>query len=282
MPYDGGFDSIRMVKMKILGVRFRETGKIYYYLCKENNIKSGDKIIAETKLGLEAGTVLSVNVSENKKDFPNEYIIRKATPEDIKVLESKRKDELRALKICKKKVIAHKLKMKLIDAEYVFDRSKLVFYFVAESRVDFRNLVKELAYIFKVRIELRQIGIRDEAKMLGGFGICGREFCCGTFLNDFQSVSIKMAKDQDLSMNPVKLSGACGRLMCCLKYEQDAYKHILHKMPKVGKTVKVSPLESGTVKNLNVLKEIIEVEVQTGADTSEIRKITLSEFEKLN
>lgn len=265
--------------MKIIGVRFREVGKIYYYLCKDNSVKKGDKIIAETKLGLECGTVLSEKEThKNSGDMPKQYMVRKATEKDLKSLETKRDEEIKALKICKEKVLHHKLKMKLIDAEYTFDRGKLIFYFVSDSRVDFRNLVKDLAYIFKVRIELRQVGIRDEAKMLGGLGPCGRKFCCSDFLNDFQSVSIKMAKDQQLPLNPVKLSGSCGRLMCCLKYEQGVYKDILNRMPKVGATVK-SDGKNATVVGRGVLAETLELEFG-GTDEEPTReKVKLSEVE---
>lgn len=264
----------------ILGVRFREVGKIYYYLSKDEDIKIGDKVIAQTKLGAECGTVLTISDKLDKgANKSAEYIIRKATKEDLESLEGKRAEELKALQICKDKIAHHKLNMKLIDAEYLFDRSKLVFYFVSDARVDFRNLVKDLAYIFKVRIELRQVGIRDEAKMLGGLGPCGKEFCCATFLNDFQSVSIKMAKDQQLSLNPTKLSGACGRLMCCLKYEQDTYKDILRKMPKVGETVRVNG-EEGTVTGRNVLKEKLEVDIKDeSSENSERRQVDISEIE---
>lgn len=265
--------------MKIIGVRFREVGKIYYYLCKDKTVKKGDRIIAETKLGLECGTVLSTKeASKNSEDMPGQYIVRKATEKDLKALEARRNEEMKALTICKEKVLQHKLKMKLIDAEYTFDRGKLIFYFVSDSRVDFRNLVKDLAYIFKVRIELRQVGIRDEAKLLGGLGPCGREFCCSGFLNDFQSVSIKMAKDQQLPLNPVKLSGSCGRLMCCLKYEQGVYRDILNRMPKVGAAVK-SADKDAVVVGRNVLSETLELEFGSSNEEPTREKVKLSEVE---
>ncbi len=265
--------------MKIIGVRFREVGKIYYYRCKDDSVSKGDKIIAETKLGLECGTVLTIkDMHKNSGDTPEYYIIRKATEKDLKSLEAKRNEEIKALKVCKEKVWHHKLKMKLIDAEYTFDRGKLIFYFVSDSRVDFRNLVKDLAYNFKVRIELRQVGIRDEAKMLGGLGPCGKEFCCSGFLNDFQSVSIKMAKDQQLPLNPVKLSGSCGRLMCCLKYEQGVYKDILNRMPKVGATVKSGGKDAIVVAR-GVLSETLDLEF-AGPDEEPVReRVALSEVE---
>lgn len=263
--------------MKIIGVRFREVGKIYYYLCKDESVKKGDRIIAETKLGLECGTVLTVkDTQKNGAKMPAQYIVRKATEKDWKSLETKRSEEIKALKICKEKVLHHKLKMKLIDAEYTFDRGKLIFYFVSDSRVDFRSLVKDLAYVFKVRIELRQVGIRDEAKMLGGFGPCGKEFCCSGFLNDFQSVSIKMAKDQQLPLNPVKLSGSCGRLMCCLKYEQETYKDILNRMPKVGAAVK-SGDKNAVVVGRNILPETLELEFDGDDEEPTRETVELSE-----
>ncbi len=265
--------------MKIIGVRFREVGKIYYYLCKDNSVTKGDKVIAETKLGLECGTVLNTKeASKNSSNMPEQYIVRKATEKDLKALEVKRNEEMKALAICKEKVLQHKLKMKLIDAEYTFDRGKLVFYFVSDSRVDFRNLVKDLAYVFKVRIELRQVGIRDEAKLLGGLGPCGREFCCSGFLNDFQSVSIKMAKDQQLPLNPVKLSGSCGRLMCCLKYEQGVYKDILNKMPKVGAAVKAGG-KNAIVVGRSVLSETLDLEIESSDEEPTREKVKLSEVE---
>ena len=196
----------------------------------------------------------------------------------MKSLETKCNEEITALKTCKEKVLHHKLKMKLIDAEYTFDRGKLIFYFVSDSRVDFRNLVKDLAYIFKVRIELRQVGIRDEAKMLGGLGPCGKEFCCSGFLNDFQSVSIKMAKDQQLPLNPVKLSGSCGRLMCCLKYEQGVYKDILNRMPKVGATVK-SGDQNAVVVGRNVLPETLDLEFGGTDEEPKRERVKLSDVE---
>lgn len=265
--------------MEVIAVRFREVGKIYYYFCGDKTVLVGDKIIAETKLGVECGTVLNIKESNGAKDSDVwQHIIRKATQEDLKSLEDKRQEELKALEICKKKVLHHKLNMKLIDAEYVFDRTKLIFYFVSDARVDFRNLVKDLAYVFKVRIELRQVGIRDEAKMLGGLGNCGKGFCCATFLNDFQSVSIKMAKDQQLSLNPSKLSGACGRLMCCLKYEQDTYKEILNRMPKVGEKVNTKD-DEGIVISRNVLDESLEIGAPDD-NSVDRKKVKLSELER--
>lgn len=250
---------------KILGVRFREIGKIHYFICPDENINAGDTVVAETKRGVECGKVMIVT---EEPDFersvqPSEIILRRAIKADLESLDEKRKEEEEAEKICKKKILEHKLKMKLIDVEYMFNRSKIIFYFVSESRIDFRNLVKELARVFKVRIELRQVGIRDEAKILGGLGSCGNTLCCSTFLNDFQPVSIKMAKDQGMSLSPSKLSGTCGRLMCCLKYEQDVYRDILNKMPRIGSSV-VTPEGFGTVAGQNVIAE--EVKVALDAD----------------
>ncbi len=265
--------------MKTIGVRFREVGKIYYYLCKDKTVQRGDKIIADTKLGLECGTVLNIKETrKNRGDKSGQYIIRKATEKDLKTLDINRSEEAKAMTICKEKILQHKLKMKLIGAEYTFDRGKLIFYFVSDSRVDFRKLVKDLAYVFKVRIELRQVGIRDEAKMLGGLGPCGREFCCSGFLNDFQSVSIKMAKDQQLPLNPIKLSGSCGRLMCCLKYEQGVYKDILSKMPKIGTKVR-SGERDAVVIGRGVLSETLDLEFG-GSDEEPTREtVNLSEVE---
>ncbi len=264
--------------MKLLGVRFREIGKIYYYLSDDDNIKLKDMVIATTKLGVQCGEVLIIkDVGDDDDALKAEKILRKATPEDLDLLKEKRVKELNALSICKEKVNSHKLKMKLIDAEYMFDYGKLIFYFVAESRVDFRVLVRELARIFKVRIELRQIGIRDEAKMIGDIGICGRKLCCASFLNNFQSVSVKMAKDQNLSLNPSKLSGVCGRLMCCLKYEQDTYRDILKQMPKIGETVKTDS-ENGVVTSYDALKELVEIECEVSPEITERKSVRLSDI----
>ena len=220
----------------VLGVKFREVGKIHYFFYDNFDIKKGDKVIAETKRGIECGKVLFVKEDFILEEKPNELIeriIRKVTDEDIESLKLKKLEEEKAKAICQDKVNVHKLKMKIIDVEIMFNRTKIIFYFVSDSRVDFRNLVKDLAHIFHVRIELRQVGIRDEAKILGGLGMCGKSLCCTTFLNDFQVVSVKMAKDQGVSLNPTKLSGICGRLKCCLKYEEDTYLDLMENMPKV-------------------------------------------------
>lgn len=209
----------------VAGVRFKPAGKIYYFECKNIELKAGDSAIVETIRGVEFGMVAmgKKEVSEDELVLPLKSVIRKATEEDKKTYESNKQQEIEALEICKKKVREHELPMHLIDVEYTFDRGKIIFYFTAEGRVDFRELVKDLAAIFKTRIELRQIGVRDEAKMLGGIGTCGRILCCNSFLGEFEPVSIRMAKEQNLSLNPTKISGTCGRLMCCLKYESELY-----------------------------------------------------------
>ncbi len=246
---------------EIFGVRFREVGKISYLSYMGNDkLKVGDIVIAETKLGTENGKILVKVDTEKKSDIaePTERIIRKATEKDIKSINDKAEEEKKAEVICREKIEEHKLNMKLIDVEYTFGRNKIIFYFVSDNRVDFRNLVKDLAKIFRVRIELHQVGIRDEAKMLGGLGPCGKCLCCGTFLNDFQPVSIKMAKDQGISLNPTKLSGLCGRLMCCLKYEEDTYRELLGNMPEIGQKV-FTPEGEGEVVDRMVIKSQVKV-----------------------
>ena len=266
----------------VLGIRFREIGKISYFeyidTAKEN-IKIGDVVVAQTKKGVECGTVIVLKEIDSL-DFTaqnDEKIIRKASEEDIKSLENKKAEEEKALKICKKKVDEHKLGMKLVEAEYLFDRSKIIFYFVAESRVDFRNLVKDLARTFRTRIELRQVGIRDEAKTLGGLGPCGKPLCCATFLNDFEHVSVKMAKDQGMSLNPVKLSGSCGRLMCCLKYEQDTYREIIGQMPQVGETV-ITPEGEGMVAGHDALKNELKVALKSSPEATIVRNFKVEDI----
>ena len=228
--------------LKIIGVRFKSVGKIYYFDPKDYDVKMGDKVIVETARGVECGEVALVDreIDETRFTNPVKGIIRLATPNDMKTIEKNRQKEKDAFKICEQKIAAPKLKMNLIDVECTFDNNKLLCYFTAGSRVDFRELVKDLAAVFRTRIELRQIGVRDEAKMLGGLGICGQPFCCSRFLGEFQPVSIKMAKEQGLSLNPTKISGTCGRLMCCLKYEQDSYEDLLKHTPKVGAIVKTA------------------------------------------
>ena len=229
---------------EVIGVRFKEVGKVYYFDPNGIQMKKGDMAIVETARGVECGEVAMENREIEDKDIvhPLKKMIRKATQGDLKKVEENRKKERHAFEICEKKILDHKLEMKLVDVEYTFDNNKILFYFTADGRVDFRELVKDLASVFRTRIELRQIGVRDEAKMMGGLGICGRPFCCTSFLGEFQPVSIKMAKEQGLSLNPVKISGTCGRLMCCLKYEQAAYSDLLRTTPKNGAVVDVNLL----------------------------------------
>ena len=239
---------------EIIGVRFKKAGKVYYFSPAGLKINEGQHVIVETARGVECGEVVLPmrEISEDELNAPLKSVIRVATDRDFKTIENNQKKEQDAFKICQEKIVFHKLKMHLIDVECTFDNNKLLFYFTAESRVDFRELVKDLASVFRTRIELRQIGVRDEAKMLGGLGICGQPFCCSRFLGDFQPVSIKMAKEQGLSLNPTKISGTCGRLMCCLKYEQDSYEDLLRNTPKVGAIVK-TPEGKGVVEDVNLL-----------------------------
>lgn len=250
---------------KIVGVRFKKPGKIYFFDPEDLDIKMGDKVIVETAMGEEMGDVVV-----NKKELPDDKItnplkkvVRIATKEDLKNLEYYKSKEPEAFKICEEKIKKHKLDMNLTDVEYKFDGSKVLFYFTADGRIDFRELVKELAGIFKTRIELRQIGVRDEVKRIGGNGVCGRELCCCSFLGNFETVSIKMAKEQNISLNPSKISGNCGRLMCCLKYEQEVYEDKLKKLPKIGAIVKTQDGE-GVVDNVEILKEQLKVKFKDG------------------
>ena len=245
---------------EVIGVRFKNVGKIYYFTAGNKDVEVGNKVIVETSRGVECGEVAmgKREVSDANIVQPLKAIMRTATKEDLSKVEENRKKEKEAFDICEKKIVKHKLDMKLIDAEYTFDNNKLLFYFTADGRIDFRELVKDLASVFRTRIELRQIGVRDEAKMLGGLGVCGKPFCCSTFLGDFQPVSIKMAKEQGLSLNPTKISGTCGRLMCCLKYEQEAYTDLLKNTPKVGAIVE-TPEGRGTVVDQNILTGVLKV-----------------------
>lgn len=247
----------------IIGVRFREVGKVYYFDPNGEQLNKGDHVIVETSRGVECGEVAMPNreISDDTITHPLKKMIRKANEEDMTRVRDNKEREKKAFDICVKKIREHKLKMKLINVEYTFDNSKILFYFTADGRVDFRELVKDLAYVFRTRIELRQIGVRDEAKMLGGLGICGRPFCCKSFMGDFQPVSIKMAKEQGMSLNPVKISGTCGRLMCCLKYEQDAYTDLLKRTPKIGAIVN-TPDGRGTVIDQNLITGILTVSLQ--------------------
>lgn len=252
----------------IIGVKFKGAGKVYYFDPDEAILNAGDYVVVETSRGIECGTVTFGNreINDDGLNRPLKKIIRPATAEDIAHLEDNCKKEEKAYGICLKKIIEHNLKMKLVTVEYTFDNNKILFYFTADGRVDFRELVKDLAGIFRTRIELRQIGVRDESKMLGGLGICGREFCCKGFLSDFQPVSIKMAKEQGMSLNPVKISGTCGRLMCCLKYEQEAYSDLLKKTPKIGAYVS-TPDGKGTVVDQNLIKGILNIQLQKNPDS---------------
>ena len=263
---------------KVIGVKFKDNGKTYYFNPKDLSISENDCVIVETVRGLEFGHVTLTNKEVDELAFQNPLkdIIRVATKEDFKKNEENKRKSKSALDICIKKAKEHNLDMKFIDAEYTFDNSKVIFYFSAEGRIDFRDLVKDLAAIFKTRIELRQIGVRDESKMLGGLGHCGREFCCHKFLCDFQPVSIKMAKDQGLSLNPTKISGACGRLMCCLAYEQCGYEEKIKRVPKVGSLVK-TPKGEGTVISSNILKEEVKVKLVDKDDDVDLEEFKASE-----
>lgn len=251
--------------VEVAGIRFKRVGKIYYFAPGELKLKSGDHVIVETSRGIEYGTVAVASKMVNDEDIvpPLKSILRIATPDDDKQIEINKEKEKEAMKLCQEKIDKHNLEMKLIDAEYTFDHNKILFYFSAEGRIDFRELVRDLASIFKTRIELRQIGVRDEAKMMGGLGICGRQLCCSLFLSDFEPVSIKMAKEQNLSLNPTKISGTCGRLMCCLKNEQEAYEDIIRTTPSVGSVVK-TPDGTGQVTAVSPLKGIVSVSFENG------------------
>ena len=253
--------------IKVVGVRFKKAGKIYYFDPVDMDIQKDTYVVVETARGIEFGEcVIGIKeISENYIVAPLKSVLRIATEEDINKHFKNKDKEKDAFEICLKKIQEHGLTMKLIDVEYTFDNNKVIFYFTADGRVDFRELVKDLAAIFKTRIELRQIGVRDEAKMLGGLGPCGRPMCCSTFLGDFASVSIKMAKEQNLSLNPTKISGICGRLMCCLNYEQSTYEDIRKRMPKVGSIVKTSE-GTGEVFSNNIVKESVKVKLRKGEE----------------
>ena len=253
--------------IKVIGVRFRQAGKIYNFDPAELEIKKGDHVIVETARGVEYGYVV----------MPLKTVIRVATPEDDQKSQENIEKGKKAFKICKEKIAKHGLEMKLIDSEYTFDNNKVLFYFTADGRIDFRELVKDLASVFKTRIELRQVGVRDEAKMLGGIGMCGRPLCCNTYLSEFIPVSIKMAKEQNLSLNPTKISGICGRLMCCLKNEQEAYEHLNSNLPNVGETVKTFDGFKGEVASVNVLRQKVKIVIEQN-DEREIREYSVNEL----
>ena len=262
----------------VAGIRFRKAGKVYYFDPTGTWPNPGDHVLVETVRGIELGETVTGarEIPDEKLIAPLKKIIRVATPEDVRRGEECAAKEKEAFSIGLNKIAAHGLEMKLVDVEYTFDGSKLIFYFTANGRVDFRDLVKDLASVFKMRIELRQIGVRDEAKMLGGLGACGRPLCCGTFLSDFQPVSIRMAKDQNLSLNPTKISGQCVRLMCCLKYEQDYYEVTLKKLPRVGREI-MTPDGIGTVTEIAVIREKVKVRLRQPDDTFDIREYSLDQ-----
>lgn len=259
--------------VKVIGVRFRNAGKIYYFAPGKYEIKSGQHVIVETARGIEYGYVVlgTREVEDDKVVQPLKSVIRMATKEDEAVEEANKKKEKDAFKVCLEKIRKHNLEMKLIDVEYTFDNNKILFYFTADGRIDFRELVKDLAAVFKTRIELRQVGVRDETKIVGGIGICGRPLCCHSYLSEFIPVSIKMAKEQNLSLNPTKISGVCGRLMCCLKNEEETYEYLNSKLPNVGDYVTTDDGLKGEVHSVNVLRQTVKVIVVVDKDEKEIR-----------
>ncbi len=259
--------------IKVIGVRFRTAGKIYFFDPLEFEVKRGDHVIVETARGVEYGTVVCdpKEVEEDQVIQPLKPVLRVATPKDDEQEKNNKAKEREAFKICLEKIRKHELEMKLIDAEYTFDNNKVLFYFTADGRIDFRELVKDLAAVFKTRIELRQIGVRDETKILGGIGSCGRPLCCHTHLSEFVPVSIKMAKEQNLSLNPTKISGVCGRLMCCLKHEEETYEELNRSLPNVGDFVNCSDGVKGEVHSVNVLRQLVKVIVEVN-DEKEIRE----------
>ena len=265
---------------KVIGVRFRTAGKIYFFAPGKFNIKRGDHVIVETARGVEYGRVVSgtKEVKDEEVVQPLKPVIRVATEQDRKTVEKNRQKEKEAFKICQEKIRKHRLEMKLIDAEYTFDNNKVLFYFTADGRIDFRELVKDLAAVFRTRIELRQIGVRDETKIRGGIGICGRPLCCSTYLTEFAAVSIKMAKEQNLSLNPSKISGVCGRLMCCLTNEEETYEVLNSQLPSVGDTVTTKDGLTGVVHSLSVLRSQVKVIVNLENDEKEIREYKADEI----
>ena len=264
---------------EIIGVRFKEVGKIYYFDPNGGSYRVGEPVVVETSRGTECGTVAISNreVDQTRVVKPLKKVTRPATQEDLRRVEENRKKEEKAFRIAQEKIALCKLEMKLVEVEYAFDGSKILFYFTADGRVDFRELVKELAGVFRTRIELRQIGVRDESKMIGGLGICGQPFCCSRFLKDFQPVSIKMAKEQGLSLNPTKISGACGRLMCCLAYEENAYEYLNSIMPMVGSTVR-TPDGLGTVLEVNPVSGYLRVRCGTESLSPRYYKVGVCEY----
>lgn len=265
--------------IKVIGVRFRTAGKVYFFDPGKLEIKQGDHVIVETARGIEYGTVIGAprEVEEEKVVQPLKSVLRIANQKDDEQEASNRQKEKDAFKICLEKIRKHDLQMKLIDAEYTFDNNKVLFYFTADGRIDFRELVKDLASVFKTRIELRQIGVRDETKILGGIGICGRPLCCHSHLSEFVPVSIKMAKEQNLSLNPTKISGVCGRLMCCLKHEEETYEYLNRKLPNVGDFVTTDDGFKGEVHSVNVLRQLVKVVVEVD-DEKEIREYKVEQL----
>ena len=266
--------------IKVIGVRFRQAGKVYYFDPLDMNIEKGEHVIVETARGIEYGNVV-LGIREVEDDrfvLPLKPVIRVATAEDDEREAVNRVKEKEAFNICLEKIVKHGLEMKLIDAEYTFDNNKVLFYFTADGRIDFRDLVKDLASVFRTRIELRQIGVRDETKIRGGIGICGRVLCCNSYLSEFAPVSIKMAKEQNLSLNPTKISGMCGRLMCCLKNEQDTYEYLNSKLPQEGDRVTTRDGLTGEVHSVSVLRQMVKVIVNVSKDEKEIRDYKVSEI----
>lgn len=266
--------------IKVIGVRFRNAGKIYYFAPGKYEIQSGQHVIVETARGIEYGYVVlgCRKVEDSKVIQPLKSVIRMATKEDEAIEEANKKKEKEAFQICLEKIRKHELEMKLIDVEYTFDNNKILFYFTADGRIDFRELVKDLAAVFKTRIELRQVGVRDETKIVGGMGICGRALCCHSYLSEFIPVSIKMAKEQNLSLNPTKISGVCGRLMCCLKNEEDTYEYLNSKLPGIGDYVTTDDNLRGEVHSVNVLRQLVKVVVTVDRDEKEIREYRVDQL----
>ena len=264
---------------KIIGVRFRTAGKVYFFDPGKYTVKRGDHVIVETVRGIEYGTVVSPanEIAEDKLTQPLKSVLRVATERDDEQEKQNREKEKEAFKICQEKIRKHGLDMKLIDAEYTFDNNKVLFYFTADGRIDFRELVKDLASVFRTRIELRQIGVRDETKILGGIGICGRPLCCHSYLSEFAPVSIKMAKEHNLSLNPTKISGVCGRLMCCLKNEEETYEELNRKLPGVGDHVTTDDNLKGEVHSVNVLRQTVKVLVEAG-DEKELKEYRVDQL----
>ena len=264
---------------RVVGIRFQKAGKIYYFDPSGFELETGMHAIVETARGVEMGTVLipPKDVEDDQVIQPLKPVLRIATDEDEKTVEKNKEKEKEAFEICKEKIQKHGLEMKLVNAEYTFDNNKLLFYFTADGRIDFRELVKDLAAVFRTRIELRQIGVRDETKILGGIGICGRPLCCKTYLADFVPVSIKMAKEQNLSLNPTKISGVCGRLMCCLKNEQDTYEYLNSRLPNIGDVVFAKDGAKGEVQSVSVLRQLVKVVIDNG-DEKELREYKVDEL----